>query len=126
MFISAIYASILACLYVVLAVIVIRVRRKNNIAFADGGIDELTIARSAHSNASEYIPITLLLMFAVELNAGPTGLLHVFGTLFVIGRVIHAYGILREQLPRRALGMILTFVVIIGLAMTNLFYFLPI
>lgn len=126
MFISAIYASILACLYVALAVIVIRVRRKNNIAFADGGIDELTIARSAHSNASEYIPITLLLMFAVELNAGPTGLLHVFGTLFVIGRVIHAYGILREQLPRRALGMILTFVVIIGLAMTNLFYFLPI
>ncbi|MGS2717834.1 MAPEG family protein [Eionea flava] len=125
MFVSAIYASLLALLLVVLAVVVIRVRRKNKIAFADGGINELTVARSAHANASEYIPIALILMFALEFNVGHSWLLHAFGILFLAGRMIHAYGILREQLPKRVLGMALTFITIVGLAAANFLAFLP-
>ncbi len=62
--------AILAQLITYLAVVVIRVRRKNKVAFTDGGINELTIARPAHSNATEYIPIALLLMFELEWNQG--------------------------------------------------------
>jgi uncharacterized membrane protein YecN with MAPEG domain len=81
-----------------------RSRRKNKVVFADGGVSELTIARSAHANATEYIPITLLLMFGVESNGGYSVLIHVFGIAFVLGRVIHARGILKEDIKKRVLG----------------------
>ncbi|MDW1918451.1 MAPEG family protein, partial [Vibrio sp. Vb0349] len=60
--ITALYASILALLLVWLAFQVIKQRRLNKVAYADGGVEALQIARSAQSNASEYIPITLILM----------------------------------------------------------------
>lgn len=122
MLISALYAAMLALLIVYLAIVVIRSRRKNKVAFTDGGIDELTIARSAHANATEYIPITLLLMFALELNGGYSVLLHAFGCIFVIGRLIHARGILTENLKKRVLGIQLTFVTIVGLSLINIAY----
>jgi uncharacterized membrane protein YecN with MAPEG domain len=122
MFVSSLYAAILALLIVYLAVVVIQVRRKNKIAFADGDVNELTIARSAHSNATEYIPIALLLMFGLEWNQGHEVLLHVFGVVFVLGRLIHACGILTERFKFRVLGMQLTFVTLIGLSFFNVTY----
>ena len=122
MFISSFYAAILALLIVYLAVVVIRSRRKNKVAFADGGVSELTIARSAHSNATEYIPIALLLMFGLEWNQGHETLLHIFGSVLVLGRLVHARGILTETLKWRVAGMMMTFGVLIGLSLSNIIY----
>jgi len=124
MFISALYTAILALLIIYLSIVVILSRRKNKIAFADGGINELIVARSAHANATEYIPITLLLMFGLEFNGGHGVLLHLFGVLFVLGRVVHAQGILKEDIRSRIVGMQLTFSVIIGLALASMTYIL--
>jgi len=124
MLVSAFYTSILTLLIVFLSIVVIRSRRKNKVVFADGGVSELTIARSAHANATEYIPITLLLMFGVESNGGYSVLIHIFGIVFVLGRVIHARGILKEDIKKRVLGMQLTFAVIIGLVLMNGVYLL--
>jgi uncharacterized protein len=122
MFVSSLYAAILALLIVYLAVVVIRSRRKNKVAFADGGINELTIARSAHSNATEYIPIALLLMFGLEWNQGHEVLIHTFGIVLVLGRLVHARGILTETLKLRVVGMMMTFGVLIGLSVSNIVY----
>ncbi|MFN1617423.1 MAPEG family protein [Vibrio rotiferianus] len=120
--ITALYASALALLLIWLAFQVIKQRRSNKIAYADGGVESLQIARSAQSNASEYIPITLILMALLEYNGALVLWIHLAGIAFVIGRVIHARGILAEDLKGRVTGMKLTFFTMIGLVALNLIY----
>lgn len=119
---TAIYASILSILMCWLSMNVIKVRRKNKVKYADGGVSELQIARSAQSNAVDYIPITLILLFALEYNGGNIWLLHIVGITFVIARVIHCRSILADKLRGRILGMQMTFGVIVTLAILNLVY----
>ncbi|HIF5689499.1 TPA: MAPEG family protein [Vibrio parahaemolyticus] len=121
--ITALYASILALLLVWLAFQVIKQRRLNKVAYADGGVEALQIARSAQSNASEYIPITLILMALLEFNSAAPIWIHLTGIIFVIGRIIHARGILQESFKGRVKGMQLTFLVIVSLVVLNMFYF---
>ncbi|EGR3402134.1 hypothetical protein DMN98_02395 [Vibrio parahaemolyticus] len=121
--ITALYASILALLLVWLAFQVIKQRRLNKVAYADGGVETLQIARSAQSNASEYIPITLILMALLEFNGAVPIWIHLTGIIFVIGRIIHARGILQESFKGRVKGMQLTFLVIMSLVVLNMFYF---
>jgi uncharacterized membrane protein YecN with MAPEG domain len=119
---SSIYAAILGLLLCWLTFKVIGARRKNKVLYADGGVSELQIARSAHSNATEYIPITLLLLFALEYNGAYLLLIHIFGISFVVARVIHSRSILAENLKGRILGMQITLLVIIGLSIANIVY----
>ncbi|HHX8298965.1 TPA: MAPEG family protein [Vibrio diabolicus] len=120
--ITALYASILAILIIWLAVQVIKQRRLNQVAYADGGVEALQIARSAQSNATEYIPITLILMALLEFNSAYPTWIHLTGIIFVIGRIIHALGILKEDLKRRVRGMQVTFLVILSLVVLNMIY----
>lgn len=120
---AVIYAVILSILMCWLAFKVIAVRRRHQVKHADGGVDDLVLARSAHSNAAEYIPITLILLFALEYNGGYLWLVHLIGCTFVIGRFIHARAILSDYLKGRVLGMQLTFLSIAALALTNIIYF---
>ncbi|HHF2977638.1 TPA: MAPEG family protein [Vibrio diabolicus] len=120
--ITALYASILAILIIWLAVQVIKQRRLNQVAYADGGVEALQIARSAQSNATEYIPITLILMALLESNSAYPTWIHLTGLIFVIGRIIHARGILKEDLKRRVRGMQVTFLVILSLVVLNMIY----
>ncbi|ELB1638131.1 MAPEG family protein [Vibrio alginolyticus] len=120
--ITALYANILAILIIWLAVQVIKLRRLNQIAYADGGVEALQIARSAQSNATEYIPITLILMALLEFNSAYPTWIHLIGIIFVIGRVIHAKGILKKDLKKRIRGMQVTFLVILSLVVLNMIY----
>ncbi|MFH4739995.1 MAPEG family protein [Vibrio diabolicus] len=120
--ITALYTSILAILIIWLAVQVIKQRRLNQVAYADGGVEALQIARSAQSNATEYIPITLILMALLEFNSAYPTWIHLTGIIFVIGRIIHARGILKEDLKRRVRGMQVTFLVILSLVVLNMIY----
>ncbi|EPW8047818.1 MAPEG family protein [Vibrio alginolyticus] len=120
--ITALYANILAILIIWLAVQVIKQRRLNQIAYADGGVEALQITRSAQSNATECIPITLILMALLEFNSAYPTWIHLTGIIFVIGRVIHAKGILKKDLKKRIRGMQVTFLVILSLVVLNMIY----
>jgi len=120
---SVIYAIVLSLLICALAFKVIAVRRKHQVKHADGGIDDLVVARSAHSNATEYIPIGLILLFALEYNGAVLWLVHVIGCILVLGRIIHARAILADSLKGRVVGMQLTFFSVVALALANLYYF---
>ena len=120
--ISAMYASILAALMIWLAFQVIKQRRSAKVAYADGGVNALQVARSAHSNAVDYIPITLILLVLVEFNGASPWMIHVIAILFVVGRVIHAKAILAESLKGRIQGMKLTFLSMALLIALNLVY----
>lgn len=71
--ITALYASILATLMIWLSIQVIKQRRSAKVAYADGGVNALQVARSAQGNAMDYIPITLFLMAMVEFNGASLG-----------------------------------------------------
>jgi len=119
---SAIYASLSAFLIVWLSLNAIKKRRSNKVSIGDGGIDELKTAIAAQSNAIEYIPIALMLLFSLEYNHANLFLVHFLGISLIIGRIIHAKGLLTSNLQQRVLGMKITIYTIIGLAISNLVY----
>ena len=116
------YAVLTAFIIVLLSLNVIRIRRKNRISIGDGSNSELRIAIAAQSNAIEYIPMAVLLLFALEYNHANLVLVHALGLLLVIGRIVHARGLLSDQLRIRVLGMQFTIFSIIGLSIANLVY----
>ncbi|CSC23612.1 glutathione S-transferase [Vibrio cholerae] len=73
------YAVVLCGWLIYLAVQVIRQRRKHQVLFADGGVDALVRARSAQSNATEYIPIFLILLGLAEMNGVNVWWIHALG-----------------------------------------------
>jgi len=121
---SVVYASLSAFIIVWLSLNVIKKRHSNRVSVGDGGIEELKIAMAAQSNAIEYIPIALLLLFALEYNEANIIIVHVLGLSLITGRLVHAKGILSANLKRRVLGMQITIYTIIGLALIN-FAYLP-
>ncbi|MCB2427271.1 MAPEG family protein [Methylophaga pinxianii] len=121
--ISGIYAALAALLIVGLARNVIRLRRQYKVALGDGGNGDLLAAIRAHANAVEYLPIGLLLLLIFELNQGPIWLLHLLGSMFIIGRLIHAYGVSKAIISRRIIGMQMTLWLLIIMAVLNLFAF---
>lgn len=120
--ITALYASLLMLLVIWLTFKVIAQRRNGKIAYGDGGVPALQIARSAHGNAIDTIPITLILMILLELNGGSVIALHLVGLLFVLGRYIHGTSILKERFKGRKQGMVLTLLAQLLLVALNLIY----
>ena len=116
--ITALYAALLGPLLVVLALRVIGLRRRLRVAVGDGGHPEVARAMRVHANFAEYAPMALLLLALAESVGTPSVLLHVAGVALVAGRVTHAYGMSQapENFRFRTAGMLLTFGVIVGLA----------
>jgi uncharacterized membrane protein YecN with MAPEG domain len=83
-----------------------KVRSTEKISFGDGG-NELMIRRMrAQANFVEQVPVTLLLVAAVEL-AGKGGMwLAPLGGLFLLGRIAHAFGMDDVFKPGRGIGML--------------------
>ncbi|SFJ77845.1 MAPEG family protein [Methylophaga sulfidovorans] len=121
--ITALYASLCALLIVKLSLGVIAVRRQRKIRLGDGGDEELQAAIRAQGNATEYIPITLILMFLLENIVVYNWIIHLAGITLLTGRIIHAIGIKNNDLKKRVLGMKITLYLIIALSILNIVYF---
>ena len=124
--ITAFYAGLLALLLVALALRVIRLRWKFRVGLGDGGEKAMTRAIRVHGNATEHVPVALLLLLVAELNhAGPT-LLHACGAVLVVARVLHAVGLGKSAGTswQRAAGTVGTVGVIVVLAAVGVAAFL--
>lgn len=113
--VTALYAGLLALLYVILSARVILVRRGERISVGDGGNSELLRRVRVHANFAEYAPMAIVLMGLAESSKADPRLLHGLGMALVIGRVVHAVGLspAASIMPLRVGGMVLTFAVII-------------
>jgi len=120
--ITSIYVSLSALLIVKLTLAVIKLRRRTRISVGDGGNEELQLAIRTHSNAVEYIPITLFLLLTLELNGAPKILIHLLGAALLIGRILHALGLSAKDLRKRVWGMQITIYLLIGLAILNILF----
>ena len=121
--ITGMYAALAALMIVALARKVISLRRQHKVALGDGGQQDLLAAIRAHANAVEYLPIGLLLLLLLELSQGPAWLIHLLGSLFIIGRLIHANGVSKAIITRRIIGMQFTIWLLIIMAVLNLLAF---
>lgn len=119
--VSVVYMAICALLIVKLSWNVVTLRRSKKVSLGDGGDKQLSKAIAAQENATEYIPVTLLLLVALEFNTAPIMLVHLLGVLFVIARLMHASGVV-NKFQWRVRGMMLTYVSIISLVVANLVY----
>ncbi len=105
------YAALLALLFIYLSAQTIKVRRRVRVAVGDGGNSEMLRAMRVHANFAEYVPLTLVLLGMLELQASPAWVLHALSALLLASRCLHAYGLSQtdENFRFRVLGMMGTF-----------------
>ena len=92
------------------------VRRAEKISIGDGGSERLTARMRAQLNFTEYAPLVVILIALIELAVGTVDWLWGAAGLFVVARILHPFG-MDGWKPGRAIGIILTFAILAGLAL---------
>lgn len=120
--VTSIYAALAGIIIFGLAFRVVRLRRRERIALGHGDNKHLRRAIRVHANATENIPVILILMLLLEINGGATWALHLFGILTILGRLIHAWWLSRftGKSFGRTWGTLISWGVLIALAVLNL------
>lgn len=115
MFVTPLYAGLLALWFLVLAVQVVRQRRAAGVSLGDGGNVRLQRAIRGHANFAEYVPLALVMMAALELSRTSIYVLHALGAALLAGRVLHGYALAFTGHFRfgRTVGTVLTAVVLL-------------
>lgn len=116
--ITMLYAGLCTILVVFLALRVAQWRHRNKIGMGDGGDRDLLKRVRAHANAVENMPLALLLLGGMELNGYPAGLIHGFGSVLVVSRVAHAWGLSHSSGVSRGrfLGSLFTWLLMLAMA----------
>jgi uncharacterized membrane protein YecN with MAPEG domain len=120
--ITALYAGMLAFIAIVLQQLVGKVRLPTKVSINDGGNPTLAAAMRRQANFIENVPLALILLALVEANGLGVGWLHALGTVLVVSRLVHPFGIHPQvmQKPARLLGALGTAIVILVAAVVAL------
>jgi uncharacterized protein len=113
MFVTPLYAGLLALWFLVLSWRVVQ-RRRSGIYLGDGGDPALLRVIRGHANFAEYVPLALLLMGVLEVSRVSIYLLHALGIVLLAARLLHGYALsFTDQFPfGRFWGATLTFIVL--------------
>lgn len=108
------YAAVLSLLFIGLSIKVIRLRQTLRVGIGYAKNEELLRASRVHSNFSEYVPLSLILLFFIETQNAHALIVHGLCLMLLVGRSVHAYGVsqVQEKLQFRVTGMLMTFTVI--------------
>jgi uncharacterized membrane protein YecN with MAPEG domain len=125
--VTAFYAALIALLAVVLSMQVIRQRRHKRIGIGAGGDEAMERATRVFGNFAEYAALFVVLMALAELLGTTRPWLHIYGMLFVLGRMAHAVGLSRTSgaSAGRFAGIFVTIFVLVGLAIALLIASIP-
>jgi uncharacterized membrane protein YecN with MAPEG domain len=122
---SSLYIALCGFLYIVLGIHVIRGRRLYRVVVGDGGNVNMLRRIRAQGNFAEYTPIFLILLFVSEISGLRPFCVNLFGLVYLIGRMIHTYGLLEAEkiiegniqgLRYRIIGIVSTFACLLGLS----------
>lgn len=92
-----------------------RLRISEKIMVGDGGNPRLLARMRAQLNFAEYAPLVLILIALVELARGTQTWLWGVALVFIVGRVLHAFG-MDGWNPGRMIGIATTMLTMLGLA----------
>jgi len=94
--VTALYAGLNALILLVLAIRVSRRRGISKVGIGSGGDAAMERAMRIHGNATENIPIVLILLGLAEACGSSAVLLHGMGIALTLGRLLHAWGLTRS------------------------------
>jgi uncharacterized protein len=120
--ITAAYVAVLALLYAVLGLQVVRLRRRNRAGFGDGGSTDLRSAIRAHAHFAEYVPLIALMAAMLEISGLSAVTVHVLMGALLTGRLLHPFGMYAKPQTLqfricRVGGMVITTLVMIACAL---------
>ena len=120
------YAAVFALIFVVLSFRTIMLRWRFRIGVGPGDNPLLSRAMRVHANFAEYVPLTLLLIYFLEVHTDARNWIHVLCIGLLIGRLLHAFGVsqVKEKLIFRQVGMVLTFAAMISASVRILLTYL--
>jgi uncharacterized membrane protein YecN with MAPEG domain len=104
--------GLLGLIYAVLSIRVARLRGAKRVSLGDGGDPELQRWIRAHANFIEYVPICLILIWALVPYYGYRTIAGLAGML-VVARLLHAAGLLGYVGFGRVAGAALTLIVLL-------------
>ncbi len=110
MLLTPYYGALLALIYVTLSFNVIRLRMKLQIALGDGKDKQLKRAIRVHGNYAEYVPLTLIMIYFVEIQSQNLSLVHGLCIAFILARLSHIYGVsqIKENIMFRMFSLFIT------------------
>lgn len=112
---AGLWSGLLILLMIILSGLTVTRRQRHLVAFGDGGNAELNAAARAFGNASEYIPVGLIALVLLALTGAPEMMVHGVGATLLLGRIVHAVGLLFQKGPSlgRVAGMVLTYLALL-------------
>ncbi|HET7929948.1 MAG TPA: MAPEG family protein [Rhodanobacteraceae bacterium] len=112
------YIALNALLMLALAMRVMWLRNTRRVGLGTGGDETLARAIRAHGNATEYVPLALLMLALLAFEQFQPVWLHVFGITLLVARVLHALGLSSNPGLSfgRVAGITLTLLVMIAMA----------
>ena len=100
--VTSLLAVALALLLVFLAERTAAARRRSRVDVGTGEDEALLRWTRAHANLAEYAPIFLILLFLAERTLGSGLWLGALAIVFLAGRLMHAYSLIRAEPARVA------------------------
>jgi len=121
--IVALYVALHLILAPILMFRVGQVRIKEKINLGDGDNPTLFARIRAHGNYVETTPLALIGLFALAMMGAHSIGLHIFGAIFLLGRILHAHGMAQPNSggQGRVIGMIMTLFTFFGSALYLLY-----
>jgi hypothetical protein len=116
--ISMMYAGFCTLLVIFLALRVVKWRKEHQIGLGHGENMELQRRVRAHANATENMPLALILLGSLELTGFQPIWIHALGGTFLLSRLLHAYGVSHSSgySKGRFYGMLLTWLPMVIMA----------
>ena len=120
--ITGLYAALLTAVGLTLMVRVARMRVRTGVSILHGDDMDLARAMRQHGNFIETVPLALILMGLVEANGANSIMLHASGTLLLLARIAHPFGLSLDRVdhPLRAVGAVGTVLTMCILAVVAL------
>lgn len=122
--VTTLYASLLGVLLVALAGLVSKNRHRARVSLGHGRDSGLERAMRTHGNFVEYVPFALVLLLLLEIEVTEMWLLHVLGAMLLLGRLLHAYGMMNPDgvIAGRFWGTALTWLMILSCSLLNIWH----
>ncbi len=123
--ITLLYASLLTILAIFLAIKVGMNRVETKTMTGEGESSKLLQSIRAHGNLIEYAPLALILLALLEMQNVSDYMLHLYGSLFFLARVSHAYGVTisRESTPYRLVGAVGTWLIMFLMCLVGIYIY---
>ncbi|WP_303291574.1 MAPEG family protein [Marinobacter sp. SS5-14b] len=114
--VTAVFAAVIGLLLLVLSAQVVKFRLKYRMGLGVNDDRDFESAVRAHANLVEYAPIGLIMLGIAELNGVSSTLIYWTGMALVVGRILHAFGMINGRggpHKARMIGIVLTWLAIL-------------